>query len=478
MADWNPGTCERIDHFVASTRNALFVRRVDSLLLIRPDKTMSINATAIDLLEAFYDRRRRPAAQIVAELAERWRVPKEQLLEDAGKLIDAVGALLNEDYRPREAIRFGGFDRSLVQYPTLSEIAVTYGCQNRCQFCYASSPHREKEHKLMSTDEVCLVMDKIYHQAHVPSLSFTGGEATLRPDLPALIRYGDKLGLRVNLISNGIRLADADYAKTLATAGLASAQISLEAATPELHDIIVGRSGAFLDTVAGVKHMQALGLHVHINTTLNSLNLDVADDLIRFAARTLKLKTLSMNMVIRTGEALRQGGKHVGVTYTEVGERLPALIEVAKAEGIRFVWYSPIPYCIFNPVLHGMGAKSCACVDGILSVDPAGQVLPCSSFAEGIGSLLKEDFEKIYKSRAARYWREKRFSPPVCQSCPDVDICGGACPLYWDAAGSFDELPRRGAGDSKDRQRWERSRRKGHSFGVQPTEHEEATWAP
>ena len=46
---------------------------------------------------------------------------------------------------------------------------------------------------------------------------------------------------------------------------------------------------------------------------------------------------------------------------------------MARAEGIKLVWYSPIPYCIFNPVTAGLGGKSCACVDGILSVDPTGQ---------------------------------------------------------------------------------------------------------
>jgi radical SAM protein with 4Fe4S-binding SPASM domain len=105
-------------------------------------------------------------------------------------------------------------------------------------------------------------------------------------------------------------------------------------------------------------------------------------------------------------------------------------------------------------------------VDGILSVDPAGQVLPCSSFDEGIGSLLEQSFDEIYRSRAARYWKEKRFAPPVCRDCPDLDVCAGGCPLYWDAAGSFVEIPRSQAQDERQRRRWEKKRRMGRSFGV------------
>ncbi len=457
---------QRIDRFVADTRAALFVRRADDLLMIRPDKIMKINRTASAILEGLYNREGRNSARVLANLAGRLGVEEERLLEDTHNLITAVGAVLNEDFSERECLAFGAFDRELVRYPTLSEIALTYGCQNRCTFCYASSPHRSGEHRHMTTGQTEGVMHKILHQAHVPSLSFTGGEPTLHPDLPGLIRYGAKLGLRVNLITNGIRASRWDYAKSLVDAGLASAQVSLESADPRLHDEIVGRKGAHALTVSGVRNFQRLGIHVHTNTTLCALNLDRADDHIRFVARDLKLKTLSMNMVIRTGTALDQ--TRVGVTYTRVAQRLPELLSVAQAEDVKLVWYSPIPYCIFNPVLHGLGAKSCACVDGILSVDPAGNVLPCSSFGDGIGSLVSKDFDEIYNSRQAMYWRKKKFTPPVCQSCPDADVCGGGCPLYWDAAGSFDEIPQQSAGDSAGRRRWEKRRRRSGTFGVQP----------
>ena len=154
------------------------------------------------------------------------------------------------------------------------------------------------------------------------------------------------------------------------------------------------------------------------------------------------------------------------ISYHDIAERLPGLLEVAQESQIKLVWYSPVPYCIFNPIFHGLGAKSCACVDGILSVDPAGQVLPCSSFGEGIGSLLEQDFDDIYNSEPALYWREKRYLPPGCEGCPHTDICGGACPLYWDEAGHFGELPLPDADDPEARRRWEAARHQGGSFGV------------
>lgn len=467
---------QRIDRFVESTRTAIFVREADNLLLIRPDKTLAVNRSALLILQTLYDRRGDKAASVLPPLARRLGIEPDRLIHDATRLIEAVGNLLNEDYSTSDVVRMGPFDRDIVKFPTLSEIALTYGCQNRCSFCYASSPHREDRAPAMTTSEVKRVMDKIIGQAHVPSLSFTGGEATLRPDLEELVAYGRELGFRVNLISNGLRLADRAYAQRLVSAGLDSAQISLEAGRSDLHDRIVGRRGAFEKTVAAVGNLRELGVHVHTNSTLCPENLDHAPDLIRFVARDLELRTMSMNMVIRTGEARRSDRERL--TYTAVAQRLPSLVEVARSEGVRFVWYSPIPYCIFNPVLHDLGAKSCACVDGILSVDPGGRVLPCSSFEQGIGSLLEHDYDAILGSRAGRYWKGKAFVPPVCHGCADVDVCAGACPLYWDEAGSFGEIPRPGSDDADLWSRWRHERSRGGSFGVKPPRPEQgaAVW--
>ncbi len=457
---------EFIDDFVASTRTAIFVRRADRLLLIRPDKTLQINDSALDILEALYAKNAPPAVEVLPRLAEHFGIGRDRIRDDVSELLRTLGDLLNEDFRPSPVLRQGHFDRSMVQYPTLAEIALTYGCQNRCIFCYASSPYREKKVDVMTTEEVRRVMDKIFHQAHVPSLSFTGGEATLRKDLPELISYGKELGFRMNLITNGIRLADEDYARILVDSGLDSAQISLEAGSAAIHDAIAGKQGAFEKTTQGIRNMRKLGVHVHSNTTLCPQNRDAMEDLIVFIARDLGLQTMSMNMVIRTGEA--RSDHRMEISYSEVAHLIPAILQLADREGIRLVWYSPIPYCLFNPVLHGLGAKSCACIDGILSVNPAGQVLPCSSFEEGIASLLEEDWENILSSRAGRYWKNKEFLPPVCRDCPDADVCAGACPLYWDAAGSFSEIPRANSDDALARRRWEKERRHGLSFGVSP----------
>jgi radical SAM protein with 4Fe4S-binding SPASM domain len=105
----------------------------------------------------------------------------------------------------------------------------------------------------------------------------------------------------------------------------------------------------------------------------------------------------------------------------------------AEARGIELVWYSPLPLCLFNTVAHGLGNRGCAAADGLLHVSPAGDVLPCSSFGhhEGLGNLLRQPFEEVWRSRAARFFRAKRMAPPSCAGCAEAPLCQGACVLYW-----------------------------------------------
>ncbi|UCC63079.1 MAG: radical SAM protein [Anaerolineae bacterium] len=423
-------------NFIESTRDFIFVRTADNVIILRPNRAHHLNATATEMLHALYSQAEVDVAAVVRQVAARYSEPEDQVAADLSKLLRSVSLLLQDrvDLAPAvRTMRFGSHEHRL---PVLSEIALTYRCNNRCFFCYASAPDRGREVPEMTTAEVKAVLDKIRHQAQVPMVSFTGGEPTLRADLPELIAHAKSLGMWANLITNGIRCADPDFVARLAEAGLDSAQVSLEAGDAATHDAVVDHPGAFEKTVAGVRALRAAGIRSHTNTTINARNRRALPALIDFVAQELGSEYLSMNMVIRTGGA-------VGVpdiSYSEIGELALSLKAHAEEQGVRFVWYSPVPYCLFNPAAHGLGGQSCAAADGLLSVAPDGDVLPCSSFERGIGNLLGEGFETIWNRRSARYWRDKEFLPPGCRECDLAEMCCAACPLYWDERGDLAEI--------------------------------------
>ena len=79
-----------------------------------------------------------------------------------------------------------------------------------------------------------------------------------------------------------------------------------------------------------------------------------------------------MNMVIRTGTALAHDEDDIRYARDRADHRRRCR-RAPRPTGLAFVWYSPVPYCLFNPVQAGLGSKSCACVDGLLSVEPDGR---------------------------------------------------------------------------------------------------------
>jgi radical SAM protein with 4Fe4S-binding SPASM domain len=423
------------ESFVESTRDHIFVRPEDNLMIVRPNRVQYLNDTATEMLHTLYNQRPVDVSAVTAETSARYGVPEAQVVEDLDKLLRSLSLILANKTACAPAVKTTRFNTHKRLYPVLSEIALTYKCQNRCFFCYASSPDRGRDVPEMTTAEVKAVVDKIVDQARVPTLSFTGGEPTLRDDLVELISYAGERGLRTNLITNGIRCASEEFVARLSEAGLKSAQVSLEAGEAETHDTVVGRPGAFESTIQGVRNLKAAGIHTHTNTTVNTRNLHALPALIDLLAE-MGQEYLSMNMVIRTGEAVGVPD----VSYEEIGGIVTALKARAEDRGMRFVWYSPVPHCLFNPAAHGLGSQSCSTVEGLLSVAPDGQVLPCSSFEEGIGNLVREDFATIWNRRAARYWRNKEFMPPGCKDCEMAQMCCGACPLYWDEKGTFAEI--------------------------------------
>ncbi|MHA2434188.1 MAG: PqqD family peptide modification chaperone, partial [Candidatus Thorarchaeota archaeon] len=228
-----------VKEIVTSTKCYIWIREEDQCLILRPNRVHHLNETATTILSRLY--RGHNVKEVVRDISQKFEVSLETVEEDVTKLLSAVCSILKQDYCPdcTPQITTTPFGSHELKYPVLSEIALTYRCQNRCMFCYADAGYRNTEE--LDTTSLRRIIWKIFHEAHCPSLSFTGGEPTLRNDLPELIEYAKSLkernqGMRVNLITNGIRCSSKNYVLKLKQAGLDSAQVSLEAGTARIHE--------------------------------------------------------------------------------------------------------------------------------------------------------------------------------------------------------------------------------------------------
>jgi radical SAM protein with 4Fe4S-binding SPASM domain len=424
-----------VDELIAKARPHLVVRPEDDLLILVPNTPVKVNRTALRILSAMLH----DGAGIADVLAREGDTPRRR--SDVHDFFTDLAAWLRGDLGEgagRRAVVREPFARDFCRYPLLSEIALTYDCDLACPFCYAGcgsavKPGDDGRMTWMTDNDVARVLEIIRHDARCPSVSFTGGEPTLRPGLPRLVRRAKDLGLAVNLISNGQHLSEA-LTDRLAGAGLDSAQLSLEGPDASTHDSLVGREGAFGRLWDGVGRLRARGIRVHTNTTVTRHNLGRLEEIVDLAARS-GMQRVTMNLLIPCGRADSNPG--LRVSYSEIGARILKIRARADLRGIGFVWYSPVPLCIFNTISHGLGNRGCAAADGLLHVAPSGDVLPCSSFplSEAMGNLLRQDFEAIWQSRQACWFRGKRMMPSGCEACAEAAACQGACTLYWRSVG-------------------------------------------
>jgi radical SAM protein with 4Fe4S-binding SPASM domain len=288
-----------------------------------------------------------------------------------------------------------------------------------------------KRYAELSTDEWKKIILIFRDEAKIPFFSFSGGEPLIRKDLEELIAFASESGLEVNLVSNGT-LADSTRSASLYRAGLRTAQISVEAPDRMLHDRLTGRVGAFDQTIAGIKNLMDMGISVQTNTTITALNRESVLQMPTFLAG-LGIRRFAMNMYI-PGTGSPRNDLFIG--YDEIGAVVDRIRKMAYNEGLVFYWYSPTPFCYYNPIARGMGNKSCAAVDGLLAVAANGSILPCSSWDEPIGNLLEKPFRELWFSERAQFFKHKHFAPESCKSCTSFIACQGACPLYWRAYGT------------------------------------------
>lgn len=162
-------------------------------------------------------------------------------------------------------------DRESFDEPKCFDILLNYNCSAKCLFCSQDFEWR-KEPNDLSFEKAVEFMYMAYKNGY-RRLGFTGGEPTIRPELPKLIALAKKIGYGyVRIQTNGIRIADYDYAKTLADAGLTFVKYSLHGHNAELHDKLVAVPGAFDKNLRSIENLKKLKIGIGVNIVLNELN--------------------------------------------------------------------------------------------------------------------------------------------------------------------------------------------------------------
>lgn len=218
----------------------------------------------------------------------------------------------------------------------------------------------------LTTQEWKSIFDKVW-QVGVPHIVFTGGEPTLRDDLPELIAHAESNGQVSGLLTDGMRLAEPAYLSELLQTGLDHVMIILQ---PD-QDL----------AWAALEKVLAADIFAAVHLTLTQQN--VSD----LPGHLDKLAKMGCAAVSLSSQA------------PELNATLLVLRDQAASLQMSLVWDLPVPYSAQNPIALEVAGAEIAEGAGRawLYVEPDGDVLPAQGVNQILGNILKDPWEKIWK---------------------------------------------------------------------------------
>jgi radical SAM protein with 4Fe4S-binding SPASM domain len=394
------------------------------VLVINASRILHLNQTAAEMAKHIIEGDETTVA--VKQMLKRYHgVKAERLEQDYNSLKEKIFTLARtDDICPvtyMDINRIEPFETP-VSAPYRMDLALTYKCNNACGHCYLPKDRQPAE---LNTDQWKQVIKKIW-EIGIPHVCFTGGEATLRPDLTDLIAYAEETGLVTGLLTNGRNLKNNDLVNRMVESGLDHFQITLESHDAKVHDQMVGAKGAWKETVQGIKNAVATPVYTITNTTLTRLNADTIEATMEFI-KSLGVAAMACNGLIYAGQGATCG---IGFKEEELKPLMERIRQKARELELRLIWYTPTQYCQLDPVNLELGVKTCTAAKYNMCLEPDGSVIPCQSYFASLGNILTDPWGKIWNAKPAVDLRQKAYLQEKCKDCDKLPLCGGGCPIY------------------------------------------------
>ena len=333
------------------------------LLILNAATVMQLNPTAAEC--AYHYIKGSTPQEAAKQLSARYRVDAKTALADFNSFVDRIETLISTpDLDPASFLDFERVQPHSADATLRLDCALTYRLSNDTHAIYAPVKRVDRE---LTTDEWEQILDKAW-QAGIPHIVFTGGEATLRDDLPHLIAYAEKNGQVCGLLTDGLKLADKEYLELLLQTGLDHVMLILQPDNP--------LSWKAIETIVP----EDLFLTVHL--TLNKDNVNGAKEILEKVAN-LAVENISLS-----------------TSESDLLDEMLELQSVANSLRLNIRFDLPVPYSASHPVAIETVDDEIPAGAGKtwMYVEPDGDVLPAQGEADKVlGNFLKDDWEDISK---------------------------------------------------------------------------------
>jgi len=329
---------------------------------------------------------------------------------------------------------------------------VTRSCNLSCLHCRASAQKGPYRGEL--TTEACRdLLDDIASLGR-PVIILTGGEPLLRPDLFILAKYGDSLGMRMVLATNGT-LVDEKTAGKIRDSNIRRVSISLDGPDAARHDALRAVPGAFDGAIGGIEALKKAGVEFQINTTVTRRNLEDLERILDLAVSS-GAAAHHLFLLVPTGRGREMAEEEIlPVDYEktllwfhEKEKKLPIELKATCAPHYFRIRHQHRKgndgEAASRPFVRSGGPTRTGtprgCLGGITFcfVSHRGQVQPCGYLEVDCGHLSEQPFSTIWEhSPVFGQLRSLDLYGGKCGRCEFLRVCGGCRARAFEATGDY-----------------------------------------
>jgi MoaA/NifB/PqqE/SkfB family radical SAM enzyme len=312
-----------------------------------------------------------------------------------------VPRLIDESFTLRRVARRAGWrSRHMRELPPERPVGVklelTHACNLRCGFCYTDSPR----HTLLRTPDL---PDEAWHRIAaeaadlgVIEIVLSGGEPFLRRDLVmSLVDSLKQRELGITLNTNGWFVDDAAADRLADVRGI-QVDISIDGATPALHDASRGVPGSWRRAVEATSRLLDRGVRVQVVHVVTPENQDGFKSFLE-QMWTLGVTSVRATPVVEVGAAAR-GGRWA-VNRDRLRRTIRAFTR-SHGEGMRVG---------LQPGNAGVLAIHDHAAPASMLIRPSGTVLADSLHPFSFGNAAEEGLEQCWARLRAR-WNDDEIS--------------------------------------------------------------------
>ncbi|WGI17454.1 radical SAM (seleno)protein TrsS [Methanonatronarchaeum sp. AMET-Sl] len=171
------------------------------------------------------------------------------------------------------------------QHTCIAVLEVTENCDMNCSICFADSK-KGGDYYEPSLDQIRDMFETVKERSDGSSLvQISGGEPTIRDDLPEIIRMGREIGIdHIELNTNGVRIArDPEFFKKICDEGIDSLYLSFDGVSDNVYEKRYGKP-LLEEKVKAIERAAEAGVGVVlVPTVAKGYNINEVGEIVDFA---------------------------------------------------------------------------------------------------------------------------------------------------------------------------------------------------